>query len=276
MFILVTDQCWWITDGWGSGWILRPHKSAPAISSGITSGFTGAAPNTRRFHWVSSLNAEAQINMFSAFVWVRDQSCCEFHLGGYGEFSSGCEFQFKIIEFGFHWTDQKKRCFSPQRKHKWVPFDANALNPNSWLIWNNLCSMHFCVKPHPSKFAQNRNSFTPCTHEAERPIWVNVPSVVAVVASWLWTAQDGRDAGTAVLFTKPVYFLDLMSCFVCLYRFFIESIAYLQQNATVELFYLQAKYSVYKVSTKSVTSRRQQYDVTTWRHRMTSQVWIRL
>ena len=35
--------------------------------------------------------------------------------------------------------------------------------------------------------------------------------------------------------------------FVCC-RFFIESIAYLRDNATIELFYLQAKSNVYRVS----------------------------
>ena len=41
--------------------------------------------------------------------------------------------------------------------------------------------------------------------------------------------------------------MKYMLCLVFIFRFYIESIAYLKDNATIELFYLQAKQSVYKV-----------------------------
>ncbi len=42
-----------------------------------------------------------------------------------------------------------------------------------------------------------------------------------------------------------------MFIFLCAFRFFIESISYLRDTATVELFYLQAKQSIFKVSIPS-------------------------
>lgn len=44
-------------------------------------------------------------------------------------------------------------------------------------------------------------------------------------------------------------FLIYIKCFfvIALYRFYIESISYLKDNATIELFFLNAKSCIYKV-----------------------------
>ena len=46
---------------------------------------------------------------------------------------------------------------------------------------------------------------------------------------------------------------DTEQFYIVAFRFFIESIGYLRDSATIELFFLQAKHSLYKVSKTPVT-----------------------
>lgn len=59
----------------------------------------------------------------------------------------------------------------------------------------------------------------------------------------------------------------LTVCFLCVFRFYIESISYLKDNATIELFFLNAKSIIYKVKQLLSTSCGSRYVFTLKRPR---------